>query len=91
MKPAKKKVIKYRLHWSMTLSAGSLELHLEDNTEVSLSADDAGKLVVWVDLLRNDAPVYYWKNEAGEGLASGWEAVVEPEDPPWASLDGQQK
>lgn len=89
MNPEKKKVVKYRLHWSVTLGAGRLELRLEDGAEVSLAADDPGKLVVWVDLLRHDAPVYYWKNVAGEGLASGWEVVVEA-DPPPPSSDGQR-
>ncbi len=83
------KVIKYRLNWSMTQNRGSLEMHLEDNSTVILEAEEPGKLIVWVDLLRHDAPVYYWKTEQGEGLKSEWEKVIEP-DESWRSPDHHQ-
>ena len=53
------KMVSYRLFWDMSQNTGGLHLRLADRTAVTLKADDPGKLVVWVDLLRNDAPVFY--------------------------------
>ena len=78
------KVIKYRFHWNMTSNNGDLELTLEDNSNVVLKTEEVEKLIIWVDLLRKDAPVFYWKDADGQGLASGWDMVVEP-----PNLDGQ--
>ena len=68
----------YRLYWDMTHNAGGIHLRLADASSVTLEADHPGKLVVWVDLLRNDTPVFYWKADGKEGLASGWESLPHP-------------
>ena len=77
------KIIKYRFHWNMSLHSGSLDLTLEDDSNVVFKTEEVGTLIIWVDLLRKDAPVFYWKNENGQGLASGWEEVVN-----FRALDG---
>ncbi|WP_157974252.1 hypothetical protein [Lewinella sp. IMCC34183] len=76
----------YQLHWDMTQNAGNIHLRLADDSVVTVEADHPGKLVVWVDLLRNDTPVFYWRNGEKEGLASGWESLPEADD---HSQDGQ--
>lgn len=86
------RVTDYRVYWNMTLDQGSLELHLEDGSRVTLSANEAGKLIIWVDLLRTESPVFYWKTEESEGLSSGWEVAKDPpkDYPGRFPLDGQE-
>ena len=68
-------VSSYRLHWNRTLQTGTLNLRLQDGSDVSLTAHDPGHLILWVDMLKHEQLVYYWKNSDGEGLISDWEKV----------------
>lgn len=62
------------------LKTGSIDLRLLDRSIKALTADDPGHLIIWVDLLKHERPVYYWKDAHGEGLASGWEEIENHED-----------
>ena len=73
-------VSSYRLHWNTILHTGSIDLRLQDGADVTLTAHDPGHLILWVDMLKHEQPVYYWKNSDGEGLVSDWEEVESSQD-----------
>ena len=73
-------VSSYRLNWNSNLQTGTINLRLQDGSDVSLTAHDPGHLILWVDMLKHEELVYYWKNSDGEGLASDWEEVESSKD-----------
>ena len=66
----------------MSQNTGGMHLRLVDQSAVTHKANDARKLVGWVDSLWNDASVCYWKTDKREGPISGWETAPEPDSDP---------
>lgn len=63
-----KRVVNHRYHWSLTLNGSGLDLLLEDDLRVTLTANDVRQLMHWIALLEGDTPVVYWKTDMGEDL-----------------------
>lgn len=69
------RIIEYRAFWDTEKFFGGVELRLEDGSEVTQRTDSAGTLIVWMDILKNDHPVWYAKGSDQGVLVAGWEPV----------------